>query len=185
MPTPREKPNVDPKEADEILANEIKALSFQDRSKIQEEIHGVANLCPNESPQMMNEALCTMQQVLDATPDKHIYDRISSSSYVHSTSFRLRFLRCELYNARKAAERFLRFIEYMEEFYDAEVLERPLQMSDLQKKTGRRSNEVMSCFRSGQIQLMPFRDRSGRRIMVTNTRTLSHEAVVRVSLACV
>ena len=175
--SPVEEPDVDPKEVEEILAKEMSALSFQERGLIQEEIHGVANVCPDETPAMMEEALAQMQQTLDSIPNKpDFYNRISASSYIHSTAFRLRFLRCELYDARKAAARLLRFVEYIKEHYDTEVLERPLQMSDLQM-----NKQVMDCFRSGEVQLLPFRDRSGRRIMVTKASTLRHKAVIRVS----
>ncbi|KAG7344954.1 hypothetical protein IV203_032485 [Nitzschia inconspicua] len=162
------KDSLNTQQVDELLSQELNSLSFQDRSKILEEIHGVANLCPEETPEMMESSLKYMQHYLDNIKHKPVYDQICPFSYVHSRDFRLSFLRCELYDPKKAAERLVRFTEYMAEEYDMEVLERPLQMSDLQTKSGKRGREVFDCFKSGHTQLLPFRDRSGRMIGVSN-----------------
>ena len=45
------------KEVDIILSKELQGLSIQTRTMVQEEIHGVTNLCPEETPEMMEEAL--------------------------------------------------------------------------------------------------------------------------------
>ncbi|KAL3912953.1 MAG: hypothetical protein SGILL_006685, partial [Bacillariaceae sp.] len=53
-----------------ILSTEMQSLSFKDRMAIQEEVHGVANMCPEETPQMMQEALCTMQKHINSMKHK-------------------------------------------------------------------------------------------------------------------
>jgi hypothetical protein len=171
--------SVNTKAIDELLSKELESLSFKDRNQIQEEIHGVTNLCPEETPDMMDHALKKMQQYLDSIPHKPIYDQVSPFSYINADEFRLRFLRCELYNCKKAAERFLRFTEYMAEEFDMEVLERPLKMSDLQRKHGK---EALDCFKSGHSQLLPFRDRSGRRILTSSSDvSMAYDDAIRVS----
>jgi hypothetical protein len=65
--------------------------------------------------------------------------------------------------------------------YDLDVLERPLQLSDLATKCGPRGKEVMSSFKSGYTQLLPFRDRSGRRVIVAHFKSISFDAEIRVS----
>jgi hypothetical protein len=79
-----------------------------------------------------------------------------------------------------AAERLVRFTEYMHQEYDLEVLERPLRLSDLETKCGSRGKEVMNCFKSGHTQLLPFRDRSGRRVLVSHLKGKSFDAEIRV-----
>jgi hypothetical protein len=180
----------DLKDVDQLLSKELESLSFKERSQIQEEIHGVSNLCPEETPEMVEEALKSMQQYLDNIPHKAIYDRLSPFSYLHTSDWKLRFLRCELFNCKKAAERLVRFTEYMVKEYDIEVLERPLRLSDLQNKSGNSGKEVVESFRLGHSQLFPFRDRSGRRILVTSgDHSLKYKADIRVrrasSMACV
>jgi hypothetical protein len=167
---------------DQMLSKEMQSLSIVDRTKVQEEIHGVSNLCPEETPIMVEEALKSMQQHLDCIQHKPIYDQLTPFSYLHTRDWRLRFLRCELFDCKKAAGRLVRFTEYMKREYDMEVLERPLRISDLQSKTGKRGKEVMDSFRSGHSQLFPFRDRSGRRIFVTcGNHSLKYDIGIRVS----
>ena len=169
-------------DVDQILSGEMESLSFKDRNLIQEEIHGVTNLCPEESPEMIQQALHEMKEHLNRIQSKPVYDKISPFSYIHSESFRLRFLRCDLYDCKKAAERLVKFTEYMNEEFDMEVLERPLKLTDLQTKGGKKGKAIMDFFRQGHTQLLPFRDRSGRRVFVTNITALPFDPVLRVSI---
>jgi hypothetical protein len=167
-------------DVEKVLTREMESLTFVDRTRVQEEVHGVANLCPTEAPAMVDNALKAMQQHLDIIPHKTIYNKISPKSYLHSRDWRLRFLRCELFDAKKAAERLVTFTNNMIEQYDMEVLERPLRLSDLKLKSGSRGKEVMESFKSGHVQLLPFRDRSGRRIFAFHNKSLVHDAEIRV-----
>jgi hypothetical protein len=115
------------KEIDYLLSKELQSLSIQKRTRVQEEVHGVTNLCPKENPAMMKEALKSMQQHLNAIQGKQVYDQISPFSYLYTREWRLKFLRCELYDCKMAAERLVRFTEYMHQEYDLEMLERPLR----------------------------------------------------------
>jgi hypothetical protein len=128
------------------------SLSINERTKVQEVIHGVSSLCPEESPEMVEEALKNMQEQLDSIKHKPISNRLSPFSYLRTREWRLRFLRCELFDCQRASERLVRFTEYMEKEYDMEVLERPLRLSGLQTKSGKRGKEVMNSFKSGHSQ---------------------------------
>jgi predicted RNase H-like nuclease (RuvC/YqgF family) len=181
-PVPKGQEDVDglSREIDDLLSKELKSLSIQQRIKVQEEVHGVANLCPDENPAMIEEALQSLQKHLNAIHVKHVYDQLSPNSYVHTREWRLKFLRCELYDSKMAAERLVRFTEYMHQEYDLEVLERPLRLSDLGTKCGARNKEVMDSFKSGHTQLLPFRDRSGRRVIAAHLKAMSDDAEIRV-----
>jgi hypothetical protein len=168
------------KEIDNLLTRELQSLSIQNRTKVQEEVHGVATLCPEENPAMIEEALKSFQQHLDDIQDKYVYDQLSPFSYLHTREWNLKFLRCELYDCKMAAERLVRFTEYMHQEYDLEVLERPLRLSDLETKCGPRGKEVINSFKSGHTQLLPFRDRSGRRVMTSHFKAMSYDAEIRV-----
>jgi hypothetical protein len=169
------------KEIDDLLSKELQSLSFQQRTKVQEEVHGVTNLCPEENPAMIVEALKSMQQHLDAIQNKPVFMQLSQQSYLYTREWRLRFLRCELYDCKMAAERLVRFTEYMLQEYDLEVLERPLRLSDLETKCGRRGKEVMNSFKSGHSQLLPFRDRSGRRVFTIHIKAMAVDVELKVS----
>jgi hypothetical protein len=182
FPLPKVQKDVDglSKEIDDLLSKELQSLSIQKRTKVQEEVHGVTNLCPEENPAMMEEALKSMQQHLDAIQTKQVYDQLSPLSYLHTNEWRLKFLRCELYDCKMAAERLVRFTEYMHQEYDLEVLERPLKLSDLETKCGTRGKEVMNSLKSGHTQLLPFRDRSGRRVIAAHVKGKLCDAEIRV-----
>jgi hypothetical protein len=172
--------SVDLVDVEKVINEAMSALSMNERNQIQEEIHGVGSLCPQETPGMIEEALKSMQQELDSIPNKRVYSNISPFSYIHSKEFRLRFLRCELYNSKHAAERFVRFTEYMEEEFGIDTLKRPLCLRDLQKHCSR-GKEVMDCFKVGHSQELPFRDRSGRKVLTTHMKfALAYEAELRV-----
>jgi hypothetical protein len=168
------------KEMDDLLAKDLLSLSLEQRTKVQEEVHGVATLCPEENPTMIDEALKSMQQHLDAIHDKYVYDQLSPFSYLHTKEWRLKFLRCELYDCKMAAERLIRFTEYMYQEYDLDVLERPLRLSDLETKCGIRGKEIMDSLKSGHTQLLPFRDRSGRRVLFVHFKAMSFDIEARV-----
>ena len=168
------------RDADEMLSRELKNVTFQERIQIQEEIHGVADPCPPESPEMIQDALHFMQQHLDAIPHKPIHDKVPSTSYIHAQSFRLRFLRCEVYDTKRAAERYLRFINHMYAEWGSELLLRPLRLSDLETKTGKNRKQIMKLLKGGHAQILPFRDRSGRLIHFCHPEACNHKEHISV-----
>jgi hypothetical protein len=163
------------------LRKGLQSMPFQKRLQIQEEVHGVADPCPIETLQMIKSALKTMQEQLDDIWYKPIYDKISPSSYLHTKEFRLRLLRCELFDCKKAAERLIRFTEYMKEEWGFEYLERPLMLSDLENGTGNEGCEIMKFLRSGYTQILPFRDRSGRAIIFAHAEACGCNKLNKVS----
>jgi hypothetical protein len=165
----------DPKAVDDFLVQEFQGLSFQDRNAICEEIHGVRLLAPEETPELLQESLRQLEIELVAlqsrsqeqstthyrqTSRTSAYDRACQipTSYIHKNPFRLRFLRTEMMNPKKAAERIVTFLNNAVELFGEQILARPLQLYDLGK-------DGLDCLRSGDYQPLPFRDRSGRRII--------------------
>lgn len=173
---------------DAVIAKDFTKLSFRDRNAIYEEIHGVANLAPEETPEMITEAMNQLSIELDGIQYKPAFDKsqqwnqslpsrvdctqsiysynersiagLTHTTYVNTVDFRLRFLRCELFNAKNAAYRLVNYLEMILNLYeDEELLRRPIGLIDLKSK------EERDCLKSGYHQLLPFRDRSGRRIV--------------------
>jgi hypothetical protein len=144
------------------------SLSVEDRNAIEEEVHGVFCMAPEETPDFLDECLCKFHQELADIDPKPAYDRAQElmkgsppgrpSSYIHGRAFKLLFLRCELFDACKAANRYIKFLDVSHELHGETVLERPIRMSDL-------GREEMNFLREGSSQVLPYRDRSGRRIM--------------------
>lgn len=155
------------KEVDDLLSKELYQLSFADRNAINEEIHGVRCLAPNETPELLHQSLSNLQRELDAMPYKPAYDKAQAyardpstakTSFVNTTEFRLKFLRCELFDAATAAVRLIKYLDLIVEMYGLFALQRKIQLTDFSK-------HELQILRAGYFQMLPFRDRSGRRVM--------------------
>ena len=153
------------KEIDNLLWKDLHNLSLQDRNAVIEEIHGVQTIAPKETPAMVSSALREFAMHIEHMPyeQKTAYLRsqeLYPNSYINDSDFRLRFLRCELFDASKAATRMVDFLDMVADLFGDYVLKRPIQITDF-------SWEEMQCLRRGYFQLLPYRDRSGRRIFAT------------------
>jgi hypothetical protein len=152
--------DVNPRDVDVLLSAELKQLTLEDREDIQEEIHGIRSLARRESHEMMRDALRRLEVEIGRIPHKPAYDRALElgSLYVHDRSFRIKFLRADLYDVRKAAIRFMGHLEMLLEYYGEQALMRPVMYSDL-------GVEEVHVLKKGNIQVLPSRDRFGRRVL--------------------
>jgi len=156
---------------EKLLAKEFLSLSFRDRNAISEEMHGVSCMLVEENPEMINESLVKLDYEISLIPSKYkkMYElcknrygnRTSSEpggSYVNDVNFRLRFLRSEVFNATHAASKLTGFLNVVVDLFGDYALQRPIRLSDFEE-------DELQVFRMGNQQLLPFRDRSGRRII--------------------
>jgi hypothetical protein len=148
---------------DTLLAQELNLLSIYERSRIQEEIHGVDTMTPTETPELLRTSLQQLQIEIDRLPPskKLAYQMALSmnSQYVHQTDVRLKFLRADLFDVEKAAERFCGYLDFTYEHFGKNVLMRPILQTDLTKVE-------TDLLRRGNNQILPSRDRTGRLINV-------------------
>lgn len=151
---------------DKLLSKELLKMSASDRNDLQEEIHGVKCLALQETPHFLEQSLNDMAYELDEVlpvTEKQGYimsqRKVASKEYVNSREFRLRILRCELFNVRKAAERLAIVCDCLLHLFGPYALERPVRISDF-------TSEELKSIRKGRLQPFPFRDQSGRRVMV-------------------
>jgi len=123
----------DPRIVDELLSKELMQLSVNDRNDIQEEIHGVACLAPEETPSLVENSLANLcieldQLVLPGTQKRaYLQSQQLDKTYVNEIDFRLRFLRCELFDIRKTALRICEFLELVLDLFGDYALQRPIQ----------------------------------------------------------
>jgi hypothetical protein len=154
-----------------LLSRELLKLSLVDRTAIQEEIHGVKCLAVRETPELIRKGLEAFRIKLDNIPKDQkrtyeecrvramLYQDEEDSCYALHDAFKLRFLRVELFDAAKAVQRFVSYLEFVREFWGADIaLKRLIRFSDFNKAE-------MKLFRKGYFQVLPFRDRSGRRVI--------------------
>lgn len=154
-----------------ILSRELLKLSKTDRAAIQEEIHGVRCLAIPETPELIRNGLNAFQTELKKVPSEQkqtyeeccvrstLFQDLGGTCYALKESFKLSFLRVELFDAAKAVRRFLNYLEFVREFWGPEIaLKRQVLFSDFTKAE-------MKLFRKGFFQVLPVRDRAGRRVL--------------------
>jgi len=93
-------------------------------------------------------------------------------------AFRLRFLRCVFFDPRLAANRMVNFFELLYALYGQDALQNFDATMDF--FVGER--DVQAAFRSGYLQLLPFRDRSGRKIVVLVLDALEMDDKTRLKI---
>ena len=127
----------------------------------------MAQAPPEESSlELREKSLVLLSEALDDIKDKLAYDEAQrmateegSITFVNDEAFRLRFLRAEQFRPKQAAERMIRNLDLLFRYVGPEGLKRPIRLSDLDEPS-------LSLLKAGSFQLLPCRDRSGRRIVV-------------------
>ncbi len=149
---------VDPDNVDALLASELNEMTLNERETLYEEIHGVEQQ-REESEEFLENSLRAMDDALRQLPDRQVYEKAANINpeYVEDRAFRLMFLRSENFEAVLAARRLVKFLEGKVRFFGEDTLARPIYLSDF-------NDDDMAFFKSGIIQTIPSRDRSGRPI---------------------
>mmetsp|Transcript_5846 Transcript_5846/g.12036 ORF Transcript_5846/g.12036 Transcript_5846/m.12036 type:complete len:468 (-) Transcript_5846:199-1602(-) len=156
-----------PDAADSLLASELNSMTVADRTHVFEEIHGVAPFPKEEnSSEALERSLHLLSEALDRIEEKPAFDEAQrmvreegATTFVNDDYFRLRFLRAEEFRPQQAAERMVQNLELLHRYVGQEGLRRPIRMSDLDETS-------IAVMKTGSFQLLPSRDRSGRRIAV-------------------
>mmetsp|Transcript_3028 Transcript_3028/g.7143 ORF Transcript_3028/g.7143 Transcript_3028/m.7143 type:complete len:487 (-) Transcript_3028:149-1609(-) len=154
-------------DAESLLQEEMMKLSLEDRNKVQEEIHGVQSLAKEESPEFLRKSLRQLDFELksDNIPlderkaylkSQELFANKNKKTYVNTDEFRLRFLRCVLFDIPLAAKHINRFLLVVSKLFGDYALQRPIRISDFSK-------EELREFRKARFQFLPFRDRAGVR----------------------
>ena len=168
--------NDEAKAVDSLLSRELLQLSIGDRSAMEEEIHGVRCLAVEETPELLQSSLHKLAMVLASDEiiprnekTEYLISQTLPRTYINDDDFRLRFLRFTRFDVVKAAKKIVRYLFLLEYLFGEQLLERPIQLNDFSKKE-------LQFIRNGTLQFLPFRDRSGRRILVLiNPRDYSPE----------
>ena len=176
---------------DTLMAQELNSLSFQQRESINEEIHGL-NVHQiyfdkvkeiEETPELLQESFVKLQRELNQLQlDSFAFHRCQQlygdddnialyhgslgsakrkKSYINTDEFRMMFLRCELFDITKAARRLVNFVELMFELYGDIGIQRKIQLEDM-------SDSELQILKAGYTQILPSRDRAGRRILIVS-----------------
>ena len=163
-----------------VWANELNNLGSKEREEITNEMHGIQSdrekmMAQTESsPKMIDLTIESFRLFLEininepldngdsiAPPvSKDPYRRglhVLGSRYIISKGFLLKFLRTAHYDFTKSALRYFRYLDLLYIFFGDDGITRKLCLTDLTK-------HEHTYLRKGQMQLLPRRDRSGRRL---------------------
>ena len=137
-------------------------------------------LAPEESPGKIESSLQEMQHIIDfKISSKIAYEKAhqNGSRYIYDREFRLKFLRANDFDASKAAWKFVKYLDLLDKYYGMDALMRPLFFSDL-------NEPELDLLRDGHMQLLPSRDRSGRRVLnVMGAYRKEHSVFSKIKLA--
>jgi hypothetical protein len=164
-------------DADQLMAQELNKLSIQEREKVFHDLHGISDQAHEESPEFVKERLTELESALDErVPVKLAYEMalIIDPDYVTNTTFRLMFLRADLFDPYKAALRLARHFEIKLDLFGKELLCRDITQDDLDEGT-------LECLYSGWIQELPLRDTAGRVVSVLFGGRSHHSVEQKVS----
>ena len=104
-----------------------------------------------------------LDQAIDQIQHKDAYNQAQQAhnGYIANPKFRLVFLRAESFNARKAADRLVAFMDEKLLRFGPRALSRQLTIDDMSKA----SKSLL--IKKGLMQVLPTRDSAGRAILVT------------------
>jgi hypothetical protein len=150
---------VDPTAMDKLLAQEVHGLTLEDRNRVYEEIHGVAEPL-QEEPDFVAQCLSVFDWQLSTIRNKPAYESAlrQSPEYVNDRAFHLKFLRSTEFDAHKAAQKLVAHFELKLEIFGQEKLAQEITFEDLNEK----DKEFLL---SGWIQILSITDRAGRPIL--------------------
>uniref|UniRef100_A0A7S4EK76 DUF6824 domain-containing protein n=1 Tax=Pseudo-nitzschia australis TaxID=44445 RepID=A0A7S4EK76_9STRA len=161
-----------------MMALELNSLTSAERATVLEDVHGVGDISPEErKPDVIKEKLYEMETALRSIPIKPAFDEAQQlcggepGGLVNDPSFRIRFLRAERFNVYEAAKRMVNNLQLIRETCGPECLLRPIHLSDMILDKENQGPDTF-LFSGNFFQVMPFRDRSGRRIVVRTGRKL-------------
>ncbi|CAJ1965311.1 unnamed protein product [Cylindrotheca closterium] len=148
---------------DSLIAGALNQLSINEREHIYQEMHGVDDIV-NETPVMLQRSMMALHTELERLKHTPSHNREGlafntaeaiSRNYVNDPFFRIKFLRSEKFDVKKSAARMIKFFDTKMQLFGKEKLCKDITLDDL-------NSDDMALLKSGYLQLLPTRDRSGR-----------------------
>jgi hypothetical protein len=173
--------NADNAAIDEILANEMGALSVKERDFVVQDIHGIAEeVFPDDDNEFLQQRLRQLDACLAQIEHKPAYNRAlyMSPNYVRNDKFLLLFLRGELFNVQAAAHLIVLHFEEKQRLFGADLLGQDILLADL-------SDADRKELEKGYFQILPVRDRAGRIVACYIGKPFDEKTSVnRVCICC-
>lgn len=146
---------------DAVLANALQQLDLEERERALNDLHGINNYSRKENPICLKKWLNVMEERLNKIKHGTALQLAQTLdfAYVADIEMRLMFLRSTDYDPIRAAEKMVYFFEVKRECFGVEKLAKDITLEDLEQ-------EDKDIIKSGYLQVLPFKDMSGREIMM-------------------
>ena len=146
-------------EIDSFLAWSMTQISATERQLALEDLHGL-RMTPAEQPESVSIWLAVLDIHLNSIKMGTIYEVAErmDKSYITSQEFRMLFLRSEQYDPEAAAKKIIKFLEVKKDLFGQEKLVKKITLQDL-------DDDDLMCLKSGGVQVLPFPDSTGRKIV--------------------
>jgi hypothetical protein len=158
---------------DAELAKEMYELSVQEREKILDDIHGVAQ-AQEETPEFVARCLEDLDKAISllSKGKRKSLDRaiFQSPSLQHDAKFKLMFLRSDAYNPRRAADRMANYYTNKQKLFGEEKLVKKITLDDL-------TEQDMQLFRADCLLELPHRDQTGRPVWFFDMGKIDYESL--------
>eukprot|EP00980_Cylindrotheca_fusiformis_P017567 scaffold5516_cov105-Cylindrotheca_fusiformis.AAC.1 len=153
--------------ANKLLAAELEKLSFEERERVYEDVHGVSDAI-QETPELIANCLEQLNHEIDSIKNKDAYKqaRLQSPSLLTNQEYRLAFLRSTLFNTNKAALHLVQYSAYKMEFMGTE---QPAKHQIALEDLGPVATRIL---KFGSFQVLPNRDSKGRAVVVFSPSVL-------------
>ena len=147
-------------EIDDMLSQAMTALSFQERQKQQESLHGVDQAIAEEDT-FIESSLQQLENHLSKIKSRTVYQMAEQMdpAYVRARAFRIMFLRGNRYDAEDAAKNMLRFFEMKRQLFGAAKMIKDITIEDL-------DDGDIAALKLGMVQIAG-KDRAGRVMTVS------------------
>eukprot|EP00339_Tiarina_fusa_P005404 CAMPEP_0117052190 /NCGR_PEP_ID=MMETSP0472-20121206/36081_1 /TAXON_ID=693140 ORGANISM="Tiarina fusus, Strain LIS" /NCGR_SAMPLE_ID=MMETSP0472 /ASSEMBLY_ACC=CAM_ASM_000603 /LENGTH=513 /DNA_ID=CAMNT_0004766733 /DNA_START=115 /DNA_END=1653 /DNA_ORIENTATION=+ len=164
---------------DADLAKQMNELSVQEREKVLEEIHGVADAA-EESPEFLQSCIQALDAAIAKIPkakrkalDKAFFLRpqYQQNDNNHHNKFKLMFLRADYYDPQKAAKRMAKFFDWKLKIFGEAGFVKDIALED---DLGE-DDVIETAVLSGCSLQLPHRDQTGRPITMFDISKFDHD----------
>lgn len=141
-----------------LLTEQMTRLSFQEKKKADEDLHCLPDEI-EESIEMIDT--CLEELEIEVQVQRNFaYDIAArqNKEFVEDRDFRLMFLRADMFNARSATKRLMKFLQQKLTYFGEEKLTKEIEWSDL-------TEGDIEVLESGRWHVQADNDRSGRPIL--------------------
>eukprot|EP00980_Cylindrotheca_fusiformis_P019693 scaffold6870_cov121-Cylindrotheca_fusiformis.AAC.20 len=145
-------------QAEDLWAVDMSKLSLEERSKALDDVHCVGETIV-ETPEMLRKALSEFGEEARRLSNP-VYEIAlqQNRQYVEGEAFRLKFLRCNLFEIKSSVSQMMKLLQYKAKYFGIDKLARDIVLADL-------TNEDRDLFQSGFLHVQQSKDRCGRNVL--------------------